>query len=153
MLQKGDLAPTFKLYATPDQQVSLEELKGKNVVLAFYPADWSPVCGDEIALFNQAKPIFDRYNAQLLGISVDGAWCHTAYAKANNVHIPLLADFEPKGAVSKAYGIYHENNGTSGRALFLIDTAGIIQYAYLSPDAINPGADGVLARLKEITAS
>ena len=119
------------------------------MVLIFYPADWSPVCGDEIALFNQAKPIFERYQAQLLGISVDGAWCHTAYSQANHIHFPLLADFEPKGAVSKSYGIYSPG-GTAGRALFLIDGQGIIQYAHLSPDAINPGADGVLEKLKEI---
>ena len=150
MLQTGEKAPDFDLHVTPDQKLMLSDLKDKNVVLIFYPADWSPVCGDEIAIFNQAKPIFDRYNAQLVAISVDGAWCHNAYAKANNIHFPLLADFEPKGAVSKMYGVYHEGSGTSARALFLIDTQGIIQYAHLSPDAINPGADGVLAKLKEI---
>ncbi len=150
MLQTGTKAPDFELHVTPDQKLKLSELSDKNVVLIFYPADWSPVCGDEMALFNQAKPIFDRYNAQLVGISVDSAWSHTAYAQANHIHLPLLSDFEPKGAVSKSYGIYHEDSGTAGRALFLIDTNGIIQYAHLSPDAINPGADGVLARLKEI---
>ncbi len=152
MLQTGTPAPDFELSVTPDQKLKLSALRGQPVVLIFYPADWSPVCGDEIAVFNAAKSIFDRYHAQMLAISVDGAWCHTAYAKANNLHIPLLADFEPKGAVSKAYGIYHDENGTAGRALFLVDGEGIIQYAHLSPDAINPGADGVLARLKEISA-
>jgi len=150
MLQPGTKAPDFDLHVTADQSLRLSSLSGKPVVLIFYPADWSPVCGDEIALFNQARAIFERYHAQLIGISVDGAWCHTAYSQAHHVHFPLLADFEPKGAVSRSYGIYNDQSGTAGRALFLIDAEGIIQYASLSPDAINPGADGVLAKLKEI---
>jgi peroxiredoxin len=150
MLQPGTKAPDFTLPVTPDQSLQLSSLTDNNIVLLFYPADWSPVCGDEIALFNQAKSIFERYNAQLLGISVDNTWCHVAYAKANNIHFPLLADFQPKGAVSQLYGAYHEKEGTSQRALYLIDKNGIIQYAHISPDAINPGADGVLEKLKEI---
>ncbi len=153
MLQPGTPAPDFELPVTPDQKLRLSALRGQPVVLIFYPADWSPVCGDEIAVFNAAKSIFDRYSAQLVAISVDGPWCHTAYAAAKHLHLPLLADFEPKGAVSKAYGIYNEGGGTAGRALFVVDGEGIIQYAHLSPDAINPGADGVLQKLKELSAA
>jgi peroxiredoxin len=150
MLQPGTKAPDFTLPVTPDQSLQLSAITDSHVALVFYPADWSPVCGDEIALFNQARSIFERYHCQLVGISVDNTWCHIAYAKASNVHFPLLADFEPKGAVSRLFGVYHEHEGTSARALFLIDKKGIIQYAHLSPDAINPGADGILEKLKEI---
>src|ERR1700735_4872973 len=99
-------APDFSLLATPDQSLSLGELKGNPVILAFYPADWSPVCGDEMSLFNEILPEFRKYGAQLLGISVDGVWCHDAFAADRKLHFPLLADFEPKGAIAKQYGDY-----------------------------------------------
>jgi peroxiredoxin len=150
MITEGTMAPPFTLSASPDEKISLRDFNGKNVVLIFYPADWSPVCGDEIAVFNAATRIFDRYNAQLVGISVDSKWCHNAYKKANNIHFPLLADFEPKGKVASDYGVYLEREGTAGRALFLVDQKGAVQYSYLSPIDINPGADGVLNRLEEL---
>src|SRR4028119_346350 len=104
MLQTGTQAPDFSLYAAPDQQISLRELRGKRVILAFYPADWSPVCGDQMALYNEILPEFQRLGAKLLGVSVDGAWCHQAFSEARNLRFPLLADFEPKGEVSRRYG-------------------------------------------------
>ncbi|MBO9727721.1 MAG: redoxin domain-containing protein [Chitinophaga sp.] len=148
MLQKGDIAPDFTLSSTPEKTVTLSELKGKNVILAFYPADWSPVCSDQMALYNEMLKYFEKYNAVLLGISVDGAWCHAAFAKARQLHFDLLADFEPKGAVSQLYGVYE--NGVSQRALFVIDSQGVIQWSYLSPIGQNPGADGILAALENI---
>jgi len=151
MLQKGDTAPGFKLYATPDQLFSLEELKGKNVILAFYPADWSPVCSDQMALYNETLKYFTRHEAVLLGISVDSKWCHLAFSQSRKLHFPLLADFEPKGEVSKQYGVYNENEGESERALFVIDKEGTIAWSYLSPTAINPGADGILDALESLT--
>lgn len=151
MLQKGDLAPAFRLYATPDQQVSLEELKGKNIILAFYPADWSPVCSDQMALYNETLRLFSKHDAAILGISVDSKWCHLAFSQSRKLHFPLLADFEPKGAVSKQYGVYNETEGESARALFVIDKNGIIAWSYLSPTAINPGADGILDALEKLT--
>lgn len=151
MLQKGDKAPDFKLFATPDQQFSLNELKGKNVILAFYPADWSPVCSDQMALYNEMLKYFDKYNATILGISVDSKWCHLAFSDSRKLHFPLLADFEPKGEVSKLYGVYDEEQGESNRALFVIDKEGYIAWSYLSPAAINPGADGILDALESIT--
>lgn len=150
MLQKGDKAPDFKLYATPDQQFSLAELKGKNIILAFYPADWSPVCSDQMALYNETLKLFSKHNATVLGISVDSKWCHLAFSQSRKLHFPLLADFEPKGAVSKLFGVYDEKEGESKRALFVIDTAGTIAWSYLSPTAINPGADGILDALEEL---
>jgi peroxiredoxin len=151
ILQKGNIAPGFDLFATPDQKLSLDDLKGKRVILAFYPADWSPVCGDQMALYNETLKLFRKFNAELIGISVDSKWCHNAFAENRNLHFPLLADFEPKGAVSKLYGAYNEMNGESKRALFVIDEQGVIQWSYLSPDAINPGADGILDALEELS--
>jgi peroxiredoxin len=151
ILQKGTIAPGFDLFATPDQKLSLDDLKGKLVILAFYPADWSPVCGDQMALYNETLKLFHKFNTELVGISVDSKWCHTAFAENRNLHFPLLSDFEPKGAVSKLYGAYNEMNGESKRALFVIDEQGVIQWSYLSPDAINPGADGILDALEELS--
>ena len=150
ILQAGVMAPDFRLNVTPDETLALSELRGSPVVLAFYPGDWSPVCGDELALFNQVLPEFKRFGAQLLGISVDGAWCHRAYTSAQNLHFPLLADFEPKGEVARAYGAYLSGAGTAGRALFVLDGEGKIHWSYLSPLAVSPGADGVLDALEHM---
>ena len=150
VLPAGTEAPNFTLKAAPDRSVTLSELRGKPVVLAFYPADWSPVCGDQMALYNEILPDFREQGAELLGISVDGAWCHKAFADARKLRFPLLADFEPKGAVSRAYGAYADS-GVSQRALFVIDATGIIRWSYLSPMGVNPGADGILAALERLT--
>lgn len=152
MLTPGTKAPSFTLPVTPDQKLSLEELRGQPVILAFYPADWSPVCGDEMALFNEVLPEFRRYNAMLLGISVDGVWCHEAFAHARKLKFPLLADFEPKGAVAREYGAYREHEGVTERALFVIDKDGVIQWSYCSPVAVNPGADGILEALEKLSS-
>ncbi len=151
ILQPGTKAPDFKLHVTPDQSLTLGELAGKPVVLAFYPADWSPVCGDQMALYNEALPELERFGAEILGISVDGAWCHDAFAKHLQIHFPLLSDFEPKGAVARSYGAYREADGFCERALFVIDRNGIISWSYLSPVAVNPGADGILQALEKLT--
>jgi peroxiredoxin len=148
LLPAGTKAPAFTLRSTPDQSVSLHDFLGRPVILAFYPADWSPTCGDQLALYNEVLPEFQRFNAELIGVSVDGVWCHAAYAKARNLHFPLLADFEPKGAVAKAYGTYVPAAGMSGRALFVLDAKGTIRWSYLSPMGVNPGADGILAALE-----
>jgi peroxiredoxin len=105
-----------------------------------------------MALYNQLLSEFGRFNAQLLGVSVDGAWCHLAFANDRHLHFPLLADFEPKGAVSNAYGVYQSKSGESARALFVIDGNGIIRWSYLSPVGVNPGADGILNALEAMQA-
>ncbi len=151
LLAVGTQAPEFTLHSTPDQQVSLSDFKGKPVVLVFYPADWSPVCGDQVALYNEMLDEFAEANAQVLGISVDGVWCHLAFAKNGNLHFPLLADFEPKGDVSKKYGAYHDDLGESSRALYVLDAAGVIRWTHLSPDGVNPGAAGILKALDALT--
>ena len=150
ILAAGTPAPDFSLNSTPDQKLALSELRGRPVVLAFYPADWSPVCGDEMALFNAVLPDLQELGATMLGISVDGVWCHAAFARERNLHFPLLADFEPKGAVSQRYGVYREKEGTSERALFVLDANGMIAWSYLSPVGVNPGADGVLRALESL---
>jgi peroxiredoxin len=152
ILAAGTVAPPFTLKSTPDQSLSLADFKGRNVVLAFYPADWSPVCGDQLALYNELLPEFSRLDAQLLGLSVDGAWCHSALAKDRRYHFPLLADFEPKGAVARAYGAYDDKDGVAERALFVIDAEGVIRWSYLSPMGVNPGADGILKALESLKA-
>jgi peroxiredoxin len=149
-LQPGTPAPEFHLPATPDQKVSLSEFRGRRLILAFYPADWSPVCGDQMALYNEVLPEFHKLHGELIGISVDGVWCHLAFAKDRKLHFPLLADFEPKGAVAKAYGVYREHDGFTERALFVIDESGTIRWSYVSPIGINPGADGILDALEEL---
>ncbi len=149
ILNQHAAAPDFTLKATPDQSVSLSEFKGKPVILAFFPADWSPVCGDQLTLLNELLPVFREHNAELLAISVDGVWCHAAFAKERKLHFPLLADFEPKGAVAKMYGAYREE-GFAERALFVLDKAGVIQWSYCSPVGVNPGADGILSALEKL---
>ncbi len=151
-LPAGAAAPDFILPATPDQKVSLQDLRGRPAILAFYPADWSPVCGDQMALYNEILPEFHRAGAQLVGISVDGVWCHAAFAQARKLHFPLLADFEPKGAVARRYGVYREADGITERALFVLDADGVIRWSEVSPLGINPGADGILDALDKLAA-
>jgi peroxiredoxin len=149
-LPPGIKAPDFELPATPDQKLSLAEFRGRPVILAFYPEDWSPVCSDQLALYQAVLPEFERFNAALVGISVDGIWSHLAFANDRNLHFPLLADFEPKGEVSRAYQVYRYDEGTSERALYVIDGDGIVRWSYVSPVGLNPGADGILRALEDL---
>jgi len=153
LLTPGVAAPEFTLNSTPDQVVSLSDFRGQPVILAFYPADWSPVCGDQMALYNEILPEFNRYDAQLLGISVDGVWCHTAFHADRKLKFPLLADFEPKGAVAQRYHAYREEEGTTERALFVIDRNGIVRWSHVSPVGVNPGADGILRALQGLSTT
>lgn len=148
MLPIGTTAPEFELYAAPDQKLRLDDLRGRKVILAFYPADWSPVCGSQMNLYNEMEEFFAKYDAQLLGISVDSRWCHAAYSEQNGFYFPLLADFEPKGQVSRLYEAYNEDAGECNRALYVIDEEGVIIWSYLSPIDQNPGADGILQALE-----
>lgn len=150
VLAPGKPAPDFSLRSTPDQNVRLGEFRGRPVVLAFYPADWSPVCGDQMALYNEMLSEFQGLNAELIGISVDSAWCHAAFSHDRKLHFPLLADFEPKGEIARLYGVYRESDGTSERALFVIDQNGMIHWSYVSPVGVNPGAAGIISALEEL---
>ena len=151
VLPAGTQAPEFTLRSAPDRSLTLSQFRGRAVVLAFYPADWSPVCGDQMALYNEILPDFTEYGAEVIGISVDSVWCHKAFRDARKLHFELLADFEPKGAVSHAYGAYRDADGFSERALFVIDAGGVICWSYLSPVGTNPGADGILRALAALT--
>jgi peroxiredoxin len=143
-------APDFSLRSGPDRITHLADYRGRPVVLAFYPADWSPVCSDQLALYEAISHEFDAYEAALLAISVDGVWCHRAFAEARGLHMPLLSDFEPKGAVSRRYGAYRRPDGFSERALFVIDRTGAVQWSEIVAPEVNPGADGILAALEAL---
>jgi peroxiredoxin len=149
-LGPGTPAPDFALPSTSDRPISPRDHRGQPVVLVFYPADFSPVCGDQLVLYNEALPLFEEHNAQLLPISVDGIWCHKAFAESRNLRFPLLSDYEPKGAVARAYGVYDPDKGRAERALFVVDTEGMIRWSYVSPSNVNPGADGILAALESL---
>jgi peroxiredoxin len=149
-LPPGTKAPDFELRSTPDQTLSLADFRGQPVILAFYPEDWSPVCSDQMALYQELLAEFQRFNAELMGISVDGIWSHLAFAKDRNLHFPLLADFEPKGEVARTYQVYRDKDGTSERALYVIDAGGIVHWSYVSPVGVNPGADGILRALESL---
>jgi len=149
-LPAGTRGPDFELKSTPDQFVRLADFRGRRLIIAFYPADWSPVCTDQMALYNEILPEFHRFGATLVGISIDHAWCHVAFAQHRNLHFALLADFHPKGEVAQAYGVYDDEVGMSERALFVLDEDGVIRWSYVSPVGVNPGADGILAALESM---
>lgn len=150
ILTPGSAAPDFTLPETPDKTVTLSEISSP-VVLIFYPADWSPVCGDELSIFQAAGQLFGSHGAQLLGISVDGAWCHSAFRADHKLNFPLLADFNPKGQTAKSYGVFREHDGICERALFVLDQAHNIAWSHLSPIEVNPGADGALRALEALS--
>lgn len=149
-LAAGTRAPDFELVSTTGEIVRLSDFSGQPVVLVFYPADWSPVCGDQLGLYNEVLSLFDRFRAQVVAISVDGRWSHKAFAEQRKLRFPLLADFEPKGAVAGQYGAYDAAEGTSERALFVIDGEGVVRWSYVSPKGVNPGADGILKALESL---
>ena len=148
-LPAGSRAPDFSLLADSGKQVSLKDFQGKPVVLVFYPADNSPVCSSQLALYNQALPLFQEHDAQIVGISVDDPETHREFSEKLNLSFPLLADNALLGAIARAYGVFDQQAGTCGRALFVIDAEGLIRWSYLSPSSINPGADGILKALEE----
>jgi peroxiredoxin len=147
----GSVAPEFRLPSTLDRDISLGEFHGRPVILVFYPADWSPVCTDQLVLYQELLPEFERFGAALLGISVDSVWSHKAFAKDRHLTFPLLSDFEPKGEVSRRYNVYDAESGISERALFVVDGDGVIVWTYVSPRNVNPGADGILRALEGLS--
>ncbi len=150
-LPPGTAAPDFELPVFIGKSIKLSDLRGNPVVLIFYPADWSPVCGDQLALYNEFAEEFKKHDARLVGISVDGIFCHQAYAKSRKLEFPLASDFEPKGKVARQYGAYRVADGYCERALYVIDKDGIIAWSFLSPVGENPGADGILEALEKLS--
>jgi peroxiredoxin len=150
---EGQRAPEFSLPSDAENhRLGSADLSGKPAVLVFYPADWSPVCGDQLGVYNELREELARHHAQLVGISVDGVWCHRAYHEQRKFWFPLLADFEPKGEVARRYGVYRDSEGVAERALFVLRPDGVIAWRYVSPVDINPGADGILDALEHLHA-
>lgn len=146
----GDTAPDFSLVDSNGSQITLNELQGQPVVLVFYPADESPVCSDQLALYNESIHLFDEYGAQLLAISVDDLDSHKAFADHLKLKFPLLTDDNPTGGVADHYGVFDHNDGKSNRALFVINAEGVIHWSEVSPRPVNPGAHGILQALESI---
>jgi len=149
-LTPGTPAPDFSLASTTGEKVRLSDYRGRPLVLVFYPADFSSVCGDQLALYNEVLPLFETHKAQVLAISVDGIWCHQAFSEQRHLRFPLLSDFEPKGAVAQSYGVFDAKQGVNKRALFVIDAQGVIRWSHVSPAEVNPGADGILKALASL---
>jgi peroxiredoxin (alkyl hydroperoxide reductase subunit C) len=153
MIEPGSPAPDFKLRDQDGAEVSLDDLKGQTVVLVFYPLDFSPVCTDQLSIYQELVQDFDSRGVKLYGVSVDSAFCHKAFQEKLNLTIPLLADFEPKGEVAKAYGVYNDEYGCSQRALVMIGPDGVVQWAYCSPSPLEiPGANLIFDALEPSAA-
>jgi peroxiredoxin len=133
-LPAGVHAPDLTLLDAEARPVSLSNLRGKNVVLAFYPLDWSPACSDQLSLYQNELDEFAKYNAQVIGISVDSLYSHGAWAAVRGITFPLLSDFNPKGEVARRYKVMRASDGFTERALYVIDRDGIIRYSHISPE-------------------
>lgn len=153
MIEPGSAAPDFRLPDQDGNKVSLADFRGRTVVLVFYPSDFSPVCTDQLSVYQEVLPQLEEAGATLLGISVDGAFCHKAFQQHGNLTIPLLADFHPKGEVAKAYGVWSEDYGVSGRALVMVGPDGTVEWSYLSPPLEVPGANLIFDALEQRTAA
>jgi peroxiredoxin len=153
VIEPGAQAPDFTLPDQDGKQVSLADFRGQTVVLAFYPADFSPVCSDQLSVYQEVLGELEERGAKLVGISVDGAFCHRAFRTHMNLDIPLLADFHPKGEVARAYGVWSEKHGVSGRALVMVGPEGAVEWSYLSPPLEVPGANLIFDALDQRTAA
>jgi peroxiredoxin len=142
MIQPGEPAPDFTLPNHKGEQVSLSDFRGRKLMLVFYPSDFSPVCSDQLSIYQEVLGQIEGAGVQLLGVSVDSSWTHRAFRKQLGLAIPLLADFHPKGEVSGKYGAYIEDFGTCNRSLVLIDEEGVVRWVHQSPSVVEiPGAN------------
>ena len=148
-LPPGSKAPDFTLPST-HEEVTLSRLQGQPVILAFYPGDSTPVCGDHLSLYNEVLPLFEDFDARLLGISVDSLESHESFSAGRNLTFPLLSDSDPLGEVARRYGVFDDEKQTCERALFVIDRGGEVSWSYVSPRGVNPGADGILKALEKL---
>jgi peroxiredoxin len=151
MIETGSPAPDFTLRDQDGKKISLSDFTGRTVVLVFYPADFSPTCTDQLSVYQEVLPQFEEQGAQLLGISVDNAFCHRAFQEHQGLTIPLLADFHPKGEVARAYGVWSDEYGVAGRALVMVGPDGTVQWSYLSPPLEVPGANLIFDALEQRT--
>jgi peroxiredoxin len=136
LIAVGEQAPDFTLRNQDGDEVSLADYRGRKVLLAFYPLDFSPVCSDQLSIYQEVKPELTEKGVELVGISVDSNWAHSAFREKLGIDTTLLSDFEPKGEVARAYGSYIDAAGIANRTLVLIDEDGTVAWAYESP---NPG--------------
>jgi peroxiredoxin len=154
MIEPGAPAPDFELADQDGNLVKLEDLRGQTTVLAFYPLDFSPVCTDQLNVYQEVLGDLEAAGAKLYGVSVDSAFAHKAFQQHLGLTIPLLADFHPKGAVAKAYGVYSEEYGNSLRALVMIGPDLVVQWSHVSPSPLEiPGANLIFDALNERTAA
>jgi len=151
VIEPGDQAPDFTLPDQDGKQVTLGDLRGQTVVLVFYPADFSPVCTDQLNVYQEVLGQFEERGAKLLAISVDGAFCHKAFHTQLGLTIPLLADFHPKGGVARAYGVWNETHGLSERALVMVGPDGTVEWSYASSPFEAPGANLIFDALDQRT--
>jgi peroxiredoxin len=152
VVEPGSPAPDFTLPDQDGNTVSLEDLRGKRTVLAFYPLDFSPVCTDQLNVYNEVLPELEAEGVRLYGVSVDSAYAHNAFQQQLGIRIPLLADFHPKGALAAAYGFYDEKWGSSARALVLIGPDLTVEWIYRSPSALEiPGANLIFDAIAQRT--
>jgi peroxiredoxin len=153
MIEPGAPAPEFTLRDQDGEEVSLADFRGRTAVLVFYPSDFSPTCTDQLSVYQEVLPELEEQGATLLGISVDSAFCHKAFQKHLGIDIRLLADFHPKGEVARAYGVYSDDYGVSGRALVMVGPDGTVQWAHLSNPLEVPGANLIFDALDEQRAA
>jgi peroxiredoxin len=142
MIEPGKPAPEFSLRDQGGDKVGLGDFVGRKLVLAFYPLDFSPVCSDQLSIYQEVLPEIENRGASLVGVSVDSAYCHRAFREHLNLTIPLLADFHPKGAMSRLYGAFQEDRGTNNRSLVLVGEDGIVRWSHATPSVKEiPGAN------------
>ena len=149
MIEAGATAPDFSLRNQDGEKVTLESLRGRTVVLVFYPLDFSPVCTDQLNVYQEVLGELEAAGARLYGVSVDSAYSHKAFQEKLGITIPLLADFHPKGEVARKFGVYEEERGVSARALVMIGPDGVVQWAHRSPSPLEiPGANLIFDALE-----
>jgi peroxiredoxin len=153
VIEPGAQAPDFTLPDQDGNKVSLADFGGQTVVLVFYPADFSPVCTDQLSVYQEVLDEFEERGAKLVGISVDGVFCHRAFRHHMGLGMPLLADFHPKGEVARGYGVWSEEYGVSSRALVMVGPEGAVEWSYMSPPLEVPGANLIFDALDQRTAA
>jgi peroxiredoxin (alkyl hydroperoxide reductase subunit C) len=153
MIAPGAPAPTFSLPDQDGRRVSLEDFHGSRVVLVFYPSDFSPVCTDQLNVYQEVLGALRESGVELVGISVDSAFCHKAFRSELGISIPLLADFHPKGEVARAYGLWVEEYGVAARALVMIGPGGLVEWVHRGSPLEVPGANLIFDALEQRTAA
>jgi peroxiredoxin len=153
VIEPGSPAPDFSLPDQAGEMVGLGDFAGRKLVIAFYPLDFSPVCSDQLSVYQEVLAEIEGRGASLVGVSVDSKYCHRAFREHLNLTIPLLADFHPKGEVARAYGVWSEERGVAGRALVVVGPDGKVEWSYMSPPLEVPGANLIFDALDQQRAA